>query len=115
MPHRLSPAEDRLLQSFVAHLTAQAPAGAVRAVRVFGSRARGGSDEQSDLDVAIELREGADRDALHRLVADLAWEAMEERDAHDLALAPVVLPPGPRTGLRDAVARDGIEIWRAPW
>lgn len=115
MRHRLSPAEDRLLRDFVERLTACAPAGAIAAVSVFGSRARGEGDEHSDLDIAVELREGADRDALHRLAADLAWQVMAERDALDLALAPVVLLSGPRTGLRDAIARDGLEVWRASW
>jgi predicted nucleotidyltransferase len=115
MAHRLSPAEDALLRDFIERLTAQAPPGAIAAVRVFGSRARGESDEHSDLDVAVELVSGADRSTLHRLAIDLAWEASEARDAHDLGLAPVVLLPGPSVGLRDAIARDGFEVWRAPW
>ena len=43
--------------------------------------------------------------------------SLSSRDAHELALAPVVLPPGPCTGLRDAVARDGFDVWRRapPW
>jgi predicted nucleotidyltransferase len=81
MATRLSPAEDPLLRTFIDRLTALAPAGSIAAVRVFGSRARGESDEHSDLDVAVELRDGADRSALHRLAADAAWEAMEARDA----------------------------------
>lgn len=115
MAHRLSPAEEALLRDYVARLLAAAPPDVIAAVRVFGSRARGASGPDSDLDVAIELRDGADRRRLHALAADLAFDAMEARDAHDLGLAPVVLPPGPRTGLRDAVARDGIDVWRAGW
>jgi predicted nucleotidyltransferase len=115
MAHRLSPAEDALLRDSIERLTARAPRGALAAVRVFGSRARGEADEHSDLDVAVELQFGADRSALHRLAVDLAWEASEARDAHDLGLVPVVLLPGPQVGLRDAIARDAIEVWRAPW
>lgn len=115
MAHRLSPAEDALLRDFVARLRAAAPEGAIAAIRVFGSRARGNSDEHSDLDVAVELTGAADTRRLRDLTADAAFDAAEARDAHDLGLAPVVLPPGPRTGLRDAIDRDGIELWRLGW
>ena len=115
MAHRLSPAERALLGSFLDRLLAAAPADTISAVRVFGSRARGEADEHSDLDVAVELRPGADRAALHRLAIDLAEDAMEAADAQDLGLAPVTLEAGSLTGLRAVVARDGIELWRAPW
>lgn len=111
---RLSPSEDALLKDFVARLLAAAPEGSVRAVRVFGSRARGGSNERSDLDVAVELALGVEQRALHYLVADAAADAMEAMDAYDLGLAPVALPPGPAVGLRAAIERDGLDVWRAP-
>ena len=111
---RLSPSEEALLREFLARLLAAAPTGAIQAVRVFGSRARGESGPDSDLDVAVELREDADRATLHRLAADAAFDAMEARDAHDLGLAPLVLPPGPPVGVRAAIARDGLTIWTAP-
>jgi predicted nucleotidyltransferase len=114
MTGRLSPSEEALLREFVARLLAAAPAGAIRAVRVFGSRARGESGPDSDLDVAVELREGADRASLHRLAADAAFDAMEARDAHELGLAPLVVLPGPPVGVRAAIARDGITVWTAP-
>ena len=55
MAHALSPAEEALLRDFMARLRAAAPVGAIAAIRVFGSRARGDSNERSDLDVAVEL------------------------------------------------------------
>ena len=116
MAPRLSPAEDALLRDFVERLLAALPPGEIAAVRVFGSRARGDSRPDSDLDVAVELRsDGPGLTGLRRLVTDLAEDAMAAREAWDLGLSPVVLPPGPRTGLRDAVARDGIDLWCAPW
>ncbi len=121
MPGRLSPSEDVLLRDFVGRLLAAAPAGAIAAIRVFGSRARGESGPNSDLDVAVLLREGADPAPLRRLATDAAFDAMEARDAQDLALAPLVLPPGPPTGVRAAIIRDGLTVWSAaapvasPW
>lgn len=114
MADPLSPAERALLRSFVDRLLAAAPAGSVLAVRVFGSRARGSSHERSDLDVAVELAPDVPQRSVRYLAADAADAAMWDHDAHDLALLPVVLAPGPEVGLRAAVARDGIEIWRAP-
>jgi predicted nucleotidyltransferase len=114
MAHRLSPAEEVLLRLFVERLLAAAPPGAIASVRVFGSRARGDSGPESDLDVAVELADAVHRPEIHRLAAGLAYDVMEERDAFGLALAPLVLAPGPETGVRSAIARDGIDVWRAP-
>ena len=111
MTMRLSPAEDALLRDFTARLLALVPAGAVRAVTVFGSRARGDSNEYSDLDVAILAAPGVDCRHLRDVVADVATTAEAELDAYDLMLAPVVVPDGPLRALRGAIARDGIMVW----
>ena len=105
MTTRLSPAEERLLARFAVLLDAAAP-GRVRALRVFGSRARGASHEGSDLDVAVEPVAAADMGALRRQAIDAAWEAAAELSLEALALAPVVLPMDGR-GLASAVAREG--------
>lgn len=115
MRHRLSPAEEALLRDFLERLRAAAPPGAIEAVRVFGSRARGGSNEHSDLDVAVMLREGAERRGIQRIVTDAAFEAAEARDAHALGLSALAIPAGPDVGVRHAIARDGFDIWRATW
>lgn len=113
MAHRLAPSEERLLDTFVARLLAAVPAGAVRDIVVFGSRARGDSGLLSDLDVAVGVTADVDLLAMRRLAADAAHDAMQERDAFDLGLAPVVLQPGPLWGLRGAIARDGLTLWKA--
>lgn len=115
MPNRLSPAEEALLREFLDRLLAAAPAGAIAAVRVFGSRARGGSGVNSDLDVAVELAPGVPQRSVHYLAADAATDAMMARDAWELALSPLVLEPGPPVGVRGAIARDGVTIWQRPW
>jgi predicted nucleotidyltransferase len=113
--HRLSPAEEKLLVEFLAQLLRAAPAGAIAAVRVFGSRARGDSHERSDLDVAVMLAPGADHAVMQRVVTEAQVAATEARDAWELALSALAIPDGPDVGIRDAIARDGFDIWRAPW
>jgi predicted nucleotidyltransferase len=113
MPNRLSPSESRLLDEFVSRLLAAAPTGAVTAVRVFGSRARGSSGRDSDLDVAVEVAATADPHRLGEIVAEAQWRSEDELDLLELGLSPIVLPPGPTLGLRAAIARDAITWWEA--
>jgi predicted nucleotidyltransferase len=113
MTDRLSPAEHKLLDAFRERLLAAAPPGAVRALVVFGSRARGTSDEHSDLDLAVMAAPGADSARLSRLAWDAAHEASMALDLMEIGLAPVALAPEPRQPLHAAIERDGVEVWRA--
>jgi predicted nucleotidyltransferase len=115
LSHRLSPAEEKLLLHFLDRLHATAPFGAIEAVRVFGSRARGESHEASDLDVAVMLREGVEHRPLQRIVTDAAMDAVEARGAHELGLSALAIPAGPDVGIRHAISRDGFDLWRATW
>jgi predicted nucleotidyltransferase len=115
LTHRLSPAEERLLEDFLARLLAAAPPGTIEAVRVFGSRARGDSNVHSDLDVAVVLRPGVEPAPIRSLATDTAFAAADSLDALDLGLAVIVLAPGAEEGVRAAIARDGFDLWRAPW
>lgn len=117
MPGRLSPAEEVLLGAFIERLLAAAPAGAIAAIRVFGSRARGDSGPDSDLDVAVELAAGANRQGVAAAAAAAAWDASFTKDLMELGLAPVVVPPpppGPLYGLHAAIRRDGLTLWERP-
>lgn len=113
--HRLSPTEGHVLRLFLDGLLRAAPPGAIGAVRVFGSRARGDSGETADLDVAVMARAKADSPALQRIATDAAWQAAEAADAHDLGLSVLVLSQDSVGTLAAAIARDGFDIWRAPW
>jgi predicted nucleotidyltransferase len=110
MPFRPSPSEDLLLEEFRRRLLLAAP-GQVAALRVFGSRARGTSNERSDLDVAVEPGPGAERQRLQRAAIGAAWEAMEALRLEELMLAPVVVPMDGR-GLAAVIVREGALIWR---
>lgn len=113
---RLSPGEEVLLGVFLRHLHKRLPSGSIASVRVFGSRARGQSDENSDLDVAVELAPGIES-ALHRAQGvDAAFDAMDETGLHGLALSAIVIPtiPAEATGLAANIAREGLIIWPRP-
>jgi predicted nucleotidyltransferase len=111
---RLSPGEEYLLNAFLKHLHARAPADLVASVRVFGSRARGHSNEFSDLDVAVELAPGQDW-VRHRFIgAEAAWDAMEETDLHGLHLSAIVVPAFAErpSSLAANIAREGMILWQ---
>jgi predicted nucleotidyltransferase len=88
-----------LVRTVVAHFARelrQRYGAAVREVRLFGSFARGGAHEESDVDVAVVL-DHADFDT-RRKVIDLATDVGLP---HDLLLSPTVFD------------RETYERWRA--
>jgi predicted nucleotidyltransferase len=111
MARFLTPAEDRLIDRFLDLLVQRLPEGALRCVTLFGSRARGDSNEHSDLNVAVEVRPGLAQPAARRLVVDAAHDAMLERDAFVLGLSPVVITPGQGAAFGGALAREGERLW----
>jgi len=62
----------------------------VHKVILFGSRARGDADPQSDLDVVVVLEGGVEAGA-QEYVSDCAWEAGFE---HGIVVVPVVFTRG---------------------
>lgn len=109
MARYLTPAETRLVDHFVALLEARLPAGALRGVTLFGSRARGDAGARSDIDVAVEVADPAS--VTRHAVADAAHDAMLELDGFGLGLNPVVMREGEGGGLRPALDRDGKRLW----
>jgi predicted nucleotidyltransferase len=85
----LSPAEETILNAFIAALKASTPE-AVKVI-VFGSRARGSSDEGSDLDVAVVL--STDKIGFHhwQKLWNTKWEVLQGLQAEEfpLSLIPV--------------------------
>jgi predicted nucleotidyltransferase len=86
----------------------------VRAAWVFGSRAHGAERPSSDLDVAVLLAPGADREVLSRLSGALSRDLGTEVDLVDLAKSTPVLgfevvTGGHRVFTRDDLAADEAE------
>jgi DNA polymerase sigma len=75
--------EKTILEQFKALLRARLQ---LHKVLLFGSRARGDADPQSDLDVVVVLDDGADASA-REYVSDCAWEA---GFGHGIVVVPVV-------------------------
>lgn len=111
MAHTLSPSELHLLEDFRQRLLTAVP-GEVAAIRVFGSRARGDSNEHSDLDVALEPRPGVAARPLRQRAVNAAWDAMEALRMEGLMLVPVVVPMD-GYGIAAVIAREGLLVWQA--
>ncbi len=84
-------------------------------LKVFGSRARGHSNEHSDLDIAVVLDGEPDRDAGLR-VADIAnrvSQALGEDEAHyPLRIQLVPLFHGDEQGyLARTIAHEAVTVW----
>jgi predicted nucleotidyltransferase len=99
----LTPFERKLVDATVRALADQPR---LRALRVFGSRARGRARANSDLDIAVVFDGDYDQTAAQR-VADVQAEAGTE--------SPVQLVPvfedEPPSLLRSALAREGVTVW----
>ena len=67
----MEPIEKTILEEFKTCLRARLP---VYKVILFGSRARGDADPESDLDVVVVLEDGIDA-AAREYVSDCAWES----------------------------------------
>ena len=107
---RLSPAARRHLRAFKREVEAALP-GQVARVTLFGSRARGDAEEDSDYDVAVFVRERAETRAVHDLVSDVAYPHMLE----GVYISAIVLPlaylsDDPPTELAAEIARDGVVL-----
>jgi uncharacterized protein len=82
----------------------------IERVVLFGSRARGDADADSDYDIAIFLRDFADRWREMDLLVPLVTDILEETG---LVIHPLPYPAGAwqeRTPLMHDVRRDGIDL-----
>lgn len=107
---RLSPVERQHLSEFKREVEAALP-GQVARVTLFGSRARGDADKDSDYDVAVFLRERADDWRIGSLVSSIAYPHMLEGVYISATLLPVAyLSDDPPTELAAEIARDGVVL-----
>jgi hypothetical protein len=111
----LTPGEREVLRRFCAG--AAALPRPPRQVLVFGSRALGGADERSDLDIAVRFAGARDRE----IEAALSAIALRARRGYcsgeyGIFLKPVALFDAERglSALAQAVAAEGQAIWTRP-
>lgn len=109
-PDHLTELERRLLGAFASRLAGESTR--IDGVVLFGSRARGDSTPESDIDVAVLVGGRRDRrleDRIVALAADLQWQPPFEGL---LRLSPLVLFAAERPGpLRRTLEREGITLW----
>lgn len=106
----LSPLENLLIDRIAARL----PSG-VAEVIVFGSRARGRSGPESDLDVALVVEGGwsGNQRAFERAVAGLAFDLADDVAGGEIALQLVPSFPGDRRlPLWKEIQRDVVRVCR---
>jgi len=113
---RLSPSERAALTVFIDHLRQRYGDGLLRVV-LFGSKARGNFDSESDLDVLVVVR-GQDEwrcedeitDLTSRLLLDTGVNisALVRDEARYQWLATHHAP------IYNSIQRDGVELWTMP-
>jgi len=112
-PEHLTDLERPLLTALAARLAAASPR--IRAIVLFGSRARGRSTPESDLDVAVLVAGRRDpklEDRIVAIAADVQWRAPFDGA---LGLSPLVVFSGePAGAIRRTLDREGITLWTRP-
>ena len=107
----LSPAARNHLATFKREVEEALP-GQVARVTLFGSRARGDAEEDSDYDVAVFVRRAADDSRVHDVVIDAAYPHMLE----GVNISAIVLPedylddPERLTALGEDIINQGVSL-----
>ena len=114
LPH-LTPNERAGLAAFITRLHQDYGANLLRVI-LFGSKARGDFDDQSDLDVLVVVRMSGDDYWQHwRRIVDMAWEV---ELAYSLVISSIIKNEYDytkmcehRSLLARHIERDGIVLW----
>lgn len=108
----LTPNERAALGEFVSRLRVKYP-DEVMLVRLFGSKARGDFDAESDVDVLVVVKNND-----WRFSDDIALEAYDPMLEHNVVISPTVVGADHYRWLEEhkapfylAVDRDGVDLW----
>ena len=82
---------------------------------LFGSRARGESDEDSDMDVAIVVNATHIDSTLWERLWDIKWRVLESLNSEEfpLSLMPITMTDfiAEESGIIKEIKREGIVVW----
>ncbi len=112
MPPKLTDKDADALREFVSAVRDALGPDLVE-LKLFGSKARGDDDPESDIDVLVVVQSGGDPTGEDR-VLDIAFRTSL---AHDVVIAPVVMersivehPVWRLSGLLESVAKEGVTL-----
>lgn len=110
---RLSFLEEKILGHLVSLIDERIPEA--HGIILFGSRARGNSDEDSDTDVAIILDVPEIKKEHWERIWDLKWKVLESLEAEEFPLSLILLTLSDfvsrDSGLERELREEGIVIW----
>lgn len=109
---RLSFVEERILNCF--SILVEKEITEARKIILFGSRARGGSDEDSDMDVAVILDVKKINKEQWEQLWDIKWRVLESLDAEEFPLSLTIMTMSDfisNEDLAGEIKREGIVIW----
>ena len=111
----LTPNEREALDEFVRRLRAKY-ADQVMLVRLFGSKARGDFEPESDVDVLVVVKSND-----WRFSDDVTVEVCDPNLEHNVVISPMVIGiddyermRGYRAPFYQEVQRDGVDLWMTP-
>lgn len=109
----LSPTEEKIVELFVSILDSKLPE-ATRLI-LFGSRARGSSSEESDLDFAVVVKDRVDRSLWEKLW-EIKWETLERLLLEEFPVSIFPLTEEElmsiNTPIIEEIKKEGILLWQ---
>lgn len=113
----LSFIEERILRHLVSLIEEKIPEA--RSMILFGSRARGESDEESDLDLAIILDVPGIKKEHWERIWDLKWKVLESLGTEEFPLSLILVTlddlVAEKSGFEKELESKGIVIWERNW
>jgi predicted nucleotidyltransferase len=98
------------LRAFQSEIQSRLP-GKVSRIVLFGSRARGDARRDSDYDLAVFVRDLANRREVNHLLVDVAYpHILEGIYIQPFAVPSDFLDADRRAGLAQSIARDGVVL-----
>lgn len=108
----LTPIEEMLIDRFIQTITGSKD---IESIYLFGSRARGKGSIESDIDIAVIVKDKERIKRITSLVVDLSIKIEEEMDVSgELLLSPIVIDESllkARLGIGKIIKEEGILLW----